>query len=205
MNEHPILFSTPMVKAILEGRKTQTRRVMLPQPKIIHEVFQYQGHVYAQTERLERDKNVLNGCVKFRYGQPDHILWVRETWYSTPDKREILGYVADGDFPHNCTYRVRPSIFLPRKFSRITLEITDIRVQRIQDISGDDAFAEGCGDIGIVPINTAMLLTNTNTIEDCHKALAVNQFHTLWDSINAKRGYSWQVNPWVWAITFKRR
>lgn len=110
-----------MVQAILDGRKTMTRRVVKPQPA--------QGAYHHHDE----DDGVAfaNPCSfhKYRYCIGDR-LWVRETWYSTPDKKELLGYVADSDIPHNQPYRIRPSIFLPRWASRITLEITGVRVER---------------------------------------------------------------------------
>ena len=87
---------------------------------------------------------------------------------------------------------------------RITLQITDMRAERLNCLTGEDAFAEGGGDIGIVPINTAMLLTGTTTIEDCHKELAKSLFIDLWDHLNSKRGYGWTLDPGVWVISFRR-
>ena len=197
MKEHPILFSTPMVQAILDGRKTQTRRVILnARPSDGFPLGKWKGY-----------------CP---YGQVGDKLWVRETWatincYDDTKPSELPHTVpfwfcdTNGDDPTGCgddKGKTRPSIFLPRWASRITLAITEIRVHRLQDISGKDAIAEGCGDIGIVPINTAMMLTNTKTIKDCHRALAANLFNERWDSINGEK-YPWERNPWVWAISFK--
>jgi hypothetical protein len=90
-----------------------------------------------------------------------------------------------------------------RKYSRITLEITNIEVQQLQNITGEDAFKEGCGDIGIVPLHTAMLATGTNNAEDCHKALAKALFIERWNDIYAKKGHGWDKNEWVWVVNFK--
>jgi hypothetical protein len=121
------------------------------------------------------------------YGRIGDSLWVRETWYSRPDNKEILGYKADGVYP-NKAYNVKPSIFMPRKFSRIDLRIIDINVERLQDITWQDAKKEGSNHslAGILPA----------TYKEC--------FKDLWDSINDKRGYSWESNPWVWVIEFKK-
>lgn len=167
MREHPILFSTNMVKAILAGRKTTTRRVI------------------KNPARYDHIRDCDFCCP---YGEVGSHLWVRETWYSSVDKKELYGYVADGDAPRGKPYRIRPSIFLPRSYSRILLEITKVSVQKLQEISETDAKNEGSNHsiAGILPA----------TYREC--------FINLWDSINAKRGYSWESNPWVWVISFER-
>ena len=97
MKEHPILFSTEMVRAILDGKKTQTRRIITPQFKQAQELFQYQGFTYIQTELLFRGKHILNGCIKCPYGQVGDRLWVRETWCDncTPSEDGVICYKAD--------------------------------------------------------------------------------------------------------------
>ena len=168
----PILFSTPMVQAILDGRKTQTRRVI----KI--------------DDAPENWRKSLAGS---RY-KPSDILWVRETWADVFGKYE---YRADYSESEN-TYRVkrygttiakwRPAIFMPRAAARIFLRVTDVRVERLQDITEDDATAEGLRiGIGGAPCFS------------CRDAFA-----ELWDKLNAKRGYGWDTNPWVWVIEFER-
>ncbi len=182
MEEYPILFSTDMVKAILEGRKTMTRRIVKPQPKRVHEVFKL----------LERDKTLLNGCIKCPYGRVDDRLWVRETWCQDLDFNGITKSVVYKASAHpNAGFKWKPSIHMFRWMSRINLEITGVRVERLQEISEADIKAEG------ISLDTDMFPT-INTIDK----LTV-RFSRLWDSINAKRGYGWSVNPWVWVIEFK--
>lgn len=184
-------MSMPMVQAILEGRKSQTRRVIKPQFKVAHEIFQYQGNTYIQTELLERNKNALNGCIKCPFGQVGSRLWVRETCQypinrdGTPVERVIYkADLSDADANNDaCDWSWKPSIFMPRWASRITLEITNIRVGRLQEITLSD-----CWDEGIAPewgIGGKI------------------RFRMLWDLINAKRGYSWESNPWCWCLSFK--
>lgn len=221
MSEHPIIFSVEMVRAILDGRKTQTRRIIKPQP------FGYRtcwsddlvaGDIYIETddslwkacESRGRNKRAAGELtpveVKCPYGKIGDRLWVRETWWDLGfwDKGEWFGRTAshkigpkyasdfepEGEIAKHkrnhlmCKWRKRPSIFMPKWFARIFLEITNIRVERVQDISLEDCKAEG--------------ISNDPT-EDWREL-----FMELWDSLNAKRGYSWQTNPWVWVITFKR-
>ena len=188
MKERPILFSGPMVKAILEGRKTQTRRVLKPQPPSI------------KGQQVWPNKNGdwsywIDGSfwqdVKCFYGVPGNRLWVRETFAKNiPWCPHGLTYRVDhidarGDGPAH-PIKWCPSIFMSRWASRITLEITGIRVERVQDISDDDAKAEGVMDIGIKA-----------------RGGYRSGFADLWDSTNAKRGLGWEQNPWVWVIEFK--
>jgi len=201
MKERPILFSGPMVRAILEGRKTQTRRVVMPQPSLVDGdgVAFFDGH--GQGGRGSRDRII--GCP---YGAPGDRLWVRETWGlfdtqpSDGPERATVFYRADPDLhPNFLKYQLwRPSIHIPRWASRLTLEVTGVRVQRVQEISEVDAAAEGAGTAAFeveVPVRAAPLRS-----PECHKA----GFAILWDSINAKRGYGWDANPWVWMIELQR-
>lgn len=173
MKERPILFSGEMVRAILDGRKTQTRRVIKPQ-----------GEPYT----IE-DVDVL----KCPYGIPGDRLWVRETFADLRGMGFGHKWAYRADTPEGSEsdririgYGVRwkPSIHMPRWASRITLEITDIRVERVQDITYIDAKAEG--------------VEYEKGYTDPREAFA-----TLWNSINAKRDYGWAMNPWVWIIEFK--
>lgn len=183
VKERPILFSGPMVRAILEGRKTQTRRVKKPQPidlGVIHIV----------------------GQIKCPYGQPGDRLWVRETF--CPDWCDEVIYRADDptgraarDAGYSHEPKWKPSIFMPRWASRIDLEVVGIRAERLQEISEDDALAEGCepgGGACSGPMDPVEYDGYT----------ASDEFAALWDSINAKRGHSWESNPWVWVVEFKR-
>jgi hypothetical protein len=186
MKEYPILFSTQMVKAILEGRKTMTRRVVKPQPEAKYSNGDWYADRYNHTDDWcfwgERDTEVRNICglplFRCPYGQTGDRLWVRETF--VPDARGKPIYRADCD---SGVIAWKPSIFMPRNFSRITLEITNVRVERLQSITAMDATKEG-----------SYLATD----KDDERG-----FVNLWDSINGKT-YPWASNPWVWVIEFKR-
>lgn len=240
MKERPILFSGPMVRAILEGRKTQTRRVMKPQPERNPHSGGWRWHppTSKYDERYDMwlpSSQWLDGLdptqcgaaaiVEFGpFGVRGDRLWVRETWGITAAKTVApftQGQVLEGeydilrrDLPLTFWYRAddpnydvmswRPSIHMPRVACRITLEITDVRVQRLQDISEADAAAEGVGRIELSP---APLLGEHMGIKMYgHPATSthVHAFRVLWDEINGNRGFGWDANPWVWAITFKR-
>jgi hypothetical protein len=195
----PILFSTPMVKAILDGRKTQTRRVVKINGQPIS----------SPEERLELTEdgliyhsvNSMSGYYKLSY-QPSDILWVRETWRATGVISEPYAYKADEEVLNllgesgqilSIRYAWRPSIFMPRAAARIFLRVTDVRAERLQDITEEDARAEGC---------------STKILNDGWKNIgtltARDEFITLWEHLNAKRGLGWDTNPWVWVISFER-
>ncbi len=210
----PIIFNGEMVKAILEGRKTQTRRVIKPQP--VFDSADLNGKPYFRWRGLERSQWALSTYCP--YGQVGDRLWVRETWaptYATggheyPDDvcwfewdEEMYGpldkdsqyldvcYRADGEGVYPAEFdmgeiRWRPSIHMPRWASRITLEITGVKVERIQDISESDVEREG----------TPMVAPRPSGVDRV-------DFAYLWDSINGKGPKRWDVNPWVWALTFK--
>ena len=189
MKERPIIFSTDMVKAILEGRKTQTRRVIKPQPdRVINGVpFEYLGHKYHDAS---------DRAIRCPYGQVGDRLWVRETWATQKSiDRFSPSYIGNAatvplwykaDAVNGRSFiglgKWRPSIFMPRWASRITLEITEVRVERLQEITFEDFKKEGIEMDGSWD----------------------GSFARLWDSLNAKRGYSWESNPWVWVISFRR-
>jgi hypothetical protein len=166
VKERPILFSGRMVQAILDGRKTMTRRVFKTAKLIPTESY---------------GKRALTRTCP--YGQPGDRLWVRET-HNTCGEKPF--YRADGEMP--LEWKWSPSVFMPRWASRITLEITAVWVERLKDITIEDAQAEG-----ITPLGTE---------GDSRRWRA--GFRELWDSLNAKRGYGWDANPWVWVISFKR-
>ena len=162
MTERPILFSAPMVRAILDGNKTQTRRVVKLKPDYM--------------ETFLRLPNKVACCP---YGQPGGRLWVRETFEDCESAlHSCVLYRADGGTPGT---KWTPSIHMPRWASRITLEITGVRVERLQDISEEDAISEGtpfpCGGW-------------------------VGGYQKLWESIHGPG--SWDLNPWVWVVEFKR-
>ena len=209
MNERPILFSAPMVRALLDGSKTQTRRAMNPQPPENWAPASYGDlHGYDRNGQLTPDKVVGWGPVNedgdqgfnCRYGQPGDRLWVREAWRVIDlancfAPREItaahrMWFEADG--PHEPPAgRYRPGMFMPRWASRITLEVAGVRVERLQDISEADAQAEGCE-------------RRNDDDEDAYVATATYRqgYRQLWNSINGAG--SWDLNPWVWVVEFKR-
>lgn len=184
----PILFSTPMVQAILAGRKTQTRRVMKPQMNLTTSQMQ----LY-----LDTIENCITKPIKPKY-QVGDILWVRETW--KPDCNNFNGYCYRADlgtetYPNNLTHW-EPSIFMPKKAARIFLRVTDVRVERLQDITGKDAESEGAFEI-----HNQLIREDIKTYDSIGKAA----FKELWDSINGKKlGYTWCDNPFCWVYSFER-
>jgi hypothetical protein len=188
MNEHPILFSTPMVTAILDARKIQTRRVV----DKLYPISNPNGNwVYVGEENggyVFKDSISSTIPLKCPYGQVGDRLWVRETFLIATDNSII--YKADNNMArHKGIWK--PSIFMPRWASRITLEIIDIKPQRLQDITHEDAISEGAKYMPAAELR--------------EERMTVPQivFAGYWDSINEKRGYGWDKNPWVWVITFK--
>lgn len=228
MKERPILFSASMVRAILEGRKTQTRRLVVHEHIAEADIFSAapvdlagrwefgvagEGGVFAHGDLL-----------RCPYGVPGDRLWVRQEHYRLghwdsvdgPRKRTRTGrqrwrFVADTSEvrfeapaafrkgrhhkdPATPAWHKRLARFMPRAFSRITLEIAEVRAQRLQKIGAEDVLAEGLGpddircdgECGATPCS-----------------LAVSAFNRLWDSINGNRA-PWSSNPWVWALTFRR-
>lgn len=182
----PIIFSTPMVQAILDGRKTMTRRVCRPLTK-------------SYDCRLRRDETPYAWLNRNGYDAPYHpgdVLWVRETWHQNYDGS--IAYKASA--PPNKGWK--PSIYMPREAARIFLRVTDVGVERVQDITDADAMAEGFEG---VPCDHPM---GRYACEDCmntgYREPPTVGFAELWDRLNAKRGYGWDANPWVWVISFDR-
>lgn len=250
MKERPILFSGAMVRALLAGTKTQTRRVVKPQPerRNIEQIGNMLGFKKRQGDGFwlwpNARERILAECP---YGQPGDRLWVRETWqvaretldYETGGEYDVfewpdelgdprlhlngdarfgmkagLFYVADGEHknpsvfynltgidnktilrPREITWR--PSIHMPRWASRITLEVTSVRVERLQDISIEDAKAEGAWG------------PDASVVEKVANHFGIHHFDTnprlayqmLWEQINGPG--SWDANPWVWVVEFR--
>jgi hypothetical protein len=203
VTEKPIFFLPEMVKAILDGRKTQTRRIVKPQPAqpmaggvgISWTWFGDRG-VFVPNGSLFGLTTAEKMGIHCPYGVPGDRLWVRERWgihqcgcrvslkaeawpEGWPLKR--LYYTADGD--SNPGFSDRSSLFMPRWASRLTLELTDVRVERVQEISDQDALAEG--------------------MIECMDVTPRDSFSYLWDQIHVKDGYHWDSNPWVWCLSFK--
>ena len=173
-----------MVRAILEGRKTQTRRVANQKlGPLFESSLKHNGHVAL---------HMMDYDIDCPYGAVGERLWVRETWQEVPDDGGTIVYRAtDPDWEATDGWTWRPSIFMCRAYSRMTLEVTDVRVQRLQEIAGEDAVAEGW------PVDQELYPTvNTHS-------KARDWYKRLWDSLNAKRGFGWATNPWVWCITFR--
>lgn len=210
MTDRPILFSAPMVRAILDGSKTQTRRIVKPvkgfescdicRPDFMTDPDKVWWHG-TETERV----GVAQSCP---YGQIGDRLWVREAFHDRGDNNiayratqtiRISGKMVEIPLrePDNAN-RWKPSIYMPRWASRITLEITDVRVERLQDISEDDAQAEGIERVG----GRYSCEPWKNYMEGRYCSAPSRSFQTLWQSINGPE--SWDANPWVWVIWFKR-
>lgn len=196
MKERPILFSTPMVRAILEGRKSQTRRIIKPQPEYSEGMSKW---VLYPKQHPTVYADLINAYKYCPYGQPGDVLWVRETWF---DAGYYFIYRADST---DDGFKWRPSIFMPKVASRLKLKVTDIRVERVQDITEEDALREGVEymDNQMVegeddPCRIYCDYTDNETI----LMSAKSSYKSLWKSINGKD--SWESNPWVWVIEFER-
>lgn len=187
----PILFSAPMVRALLDGSKTQTRRIVKPQPTHFNPVG---------VPRRAVPTGGPSDVIRCPYGQPGDRLWVREAYRTVAEAdalppRELtpahrIWYEADT--PHQPgAGKLRPGMFMPRWASRITLEITGVRVERLQDISEIDALAEG--------VRRYSMLEQIQAGQD---RWARHAYRSLWEQINGPG--SWDANPFVWVVEFKR-
>ncbi len=199
--ERPILFSAPMVRAILAGTKTQTRRMVKGIPLLW----------LSQSVGFTPEFVALPDNDACPYGEPGDRLWVRETFYhepadyvreasvSIPSRPAITVYRADGGFDadqFDAGCKWQPSIHMPRNLSRITLEITGVRVERLQDISEADARAEG------IVHSTRFGGYHTEDGRHFHAADPRQSYASLWEQINGPG--SWDANPWVWVLEFRR-
>ena len=220
--EKPILFKTEMVQAILAGKKSMTRRIIKPQPNgqlkcvIKHETKGRSCWMEDNADQLSKD-------FKFhKYYEVGDILWVRETWaklcrvdengYTHYDEETIYYaadggpsidlYDADGFLLDDQNMKWRPSIFMPRYAARLFLKVKDIRVERLQDITEEDARSEGIKWTNEGPLHAHYLNHNLNAF--LNFKTSKEAFSSLWDNINLKRGYGWGINPWVWVVEFER-
>jgi hypothetical protein len=205
MKERPILFSGQMVRAILEGRKTQTRRIVKPQPtKDYVTLMPLSGELVGVTKHGGPIDN--RGWLHCPYGKPGDRLWVRETWgkvhYEGVDESPTIFYRADErDQERDELTRWRPSIHMPRWASRINLEVVSVRVERLQDISEEDAMSEGIESWEERGVDDAQDYYR-DYVTGGHVYNAKDSFRSLWQSINGPG--SWEANPWVWVVEFKR-
>lgn len=198
----PILFNTEMVRAILDGRKTCTRRAVKPTPKYF-EVNENPVYIYDAEPAMGR---IYPPC------QPEDVLYVRETWgIYTESWIDADYFMYKADYPANATTythqegnicdlpRWRPSIHMPKEAARIWLKVTDVRVERLQDITEDGAKVEGAID------NRGLIHSPENEYDRIHTAR--EHFIGIWDNTINKSDfdiYGWDANPWVWVISFGR-
>jgi hypothetical protein len=208
MKERPILFSGDMVRAILEGRKTQTRRLIKPQPDYFYNMVMGDPRpIKGLSYGAVKSGNDIQ--IKCPFGQPGDRLWVRETWCEFP--KFEYHYRADW-----CTERDeefwqavsdmkwRPSIHMPREASRILLEIDEIRVERLADITEEDAKAEGLDFRSYLYKDGDDTRYTESNLPVVFGVTFRNSFAGLWDSIYAKQGAGWDANPWVWVVKLHR-
>ncbi|MBC7340910.1 MAG: hypothetical protein H5U02_00390 [Clostridia bacterium] len=221
-SEKPVIFSTEMVRAVLDGRKTQTRRVIKSQP------FRNDDgsfELYSETGSISvvSYEEFLKMCPF----QPGVILWVRETHYRwTGCNSPPPGWMMIDDNPYNARAYLDneeagalykrgaavkvPAIHMPRKAARLFLRVKNIRVERLQDVTEEDAIAEGMLSLNGFLLDHSgewcrytVMAAKSQGRERPGKADHIGGFAYIWDRINAKRGYGWNVNPWVWVIDFE--
>lgn len=225
MKDHPILFSAPMVRAILAGTKTQTRRPVKPQPYSValvasgNHLFDYRSDLNDYSRVVPMEKAVKL-CP---YGQPGDRLWVRETfqidaprdgtWHDTQwygCKGSLVSEIPERfQHPRFCNYAAdwlhgrikwRPGIHMPRWASRITLLVKEVRIERLQSISEADAIAEGIEKRANAGQDSARWRVYGTV--DTYTSDPVSSYQSLWESINGAG--SWKANPWVFVITYER-
>jgi len=225
MRERPILFSSPMVRALLAGTKTQTRRIMKPQPEEMA-MGNWKWHPRGKPMLECMWHETANGVLPHHcpYGLRGDRLWVRESFSKHtrntdphylpadyPDEAMGCWYWADGNPEYGDWTKPKPSIHMPRWASRITLEITGVRVQRLQGISEEDAKAEGLTAItkdgtlikyGIPDRDGLPGMDNDGMAWSDWEVDPRRAYRRLWESINGAG--SWDANPWVWCVSFRR-
>lgn len=188
----PIIFNTEMVRAILDERKTQTRRIIKNKnwPVPIADGFEWcfhetkDGSFEIGAVNKSTGEGSVHSYIKCPYGKPGDLLWVRETW-AMFGMDFIYKSECDGN---EKGFKWKPSIHMPRSACRLFLKIKDIRVERVQDISEKDSGEEG--------ISQGQAWGEGLSYKEI--------FRKLWNSINEKRGFGWDVNPWVWVVEFER-
>lgn len=219
----PILFNTEMVRAILDGRKTVTRRLVKPKSKNacgFYVTFRKSDNAfmgvydYDENEKQFDNSQTPPACI-------GDVLYVRETWcYHKDAKKPWYGYKADGDF-RDVDLKWHPSLHMPKEAARIFLKVKDVRVERLRDITEEQALSEGVPDDTDYPISKVYcprchgdglvgdLSESLGFMEvECHECdTAVKRFKHLWDFTIKKSDlarYGWDANPFVWVIEFER-
>lgn len=197
------IFFTENIDTIIAGKKTQTRRVIKPQPMFALKK-KLNGNWYQWSDSPKAD-DIRDSEWGLRHDpryHPGDILWVRETWCkyvpehvidnvyaykadATPDSEEARQQYVKAGYP----YKWRSPRYMPREAARLFLRVTDVRIERLHDISAADALAEGMA--GKYIIGSSL----------CPE---IEKYRELWDHLNAKRGYGWDINPWVWVYEFER-
>lgn len=212
--ERRIIFSTPMVQAIIDGRKTQTRRIVKP-PPMLSDTVVYYNELLGEW-RWINERTDEGGALRCPYGGVGGVLWVREAFHTSPHFKCL--YRADYDDDARPPKVVapggwKPSIHMPRRLSRIDLEITGLRVERLQDISREDAIAEGLDPTHIDSLGRQQWKVYPHQDGTPGEEVAayvgrpttskpIDSYKSLWLSINGPG--SWDANPFVWVIEFKR-
>lgn len=245
MKERPIIMTGESVRAILDGRKTQTRRVITPSRYMLRYTKERHDGFASLAQANEAAASAARSHLAMGYddacpsGQPGDHLWVRESFaigraalpngvgfvpftgtialHVNPGADEKVVYKAGNEYPLGDQPPWRPSIHMPRRASRLTLEITSVRVERLQEISKADALAEGtripvtekqtpCLQLsGKYPACQYPPFNSRETIKTARLADWLRAYYaSTWDNLNAKRGFPWSSNPWVWVIEFKR-
>lgn len=202
-----ILFNAEMVRAILDGRKSCTRRL------VKNDVEAVLNSPYHKAHPEVEDKQIINKLCNPPY-QPGDILYVRETWHKYIKRvgngeschlEEFYGYKASVANSEDANEPWKPSIHMPKKAARIWLKVTDVRVERLKDITPKDAENEGVGNLFYEDIGYSE--KNYGTEVDPEYGIAKEQFAWLWESTIKKSDidrYGWSANPWVWVIGFER-
>lgn len=195
VKEIPMLFSTPMVQAIINGTKTQTRRLLNPQPKVDKD----SGYVFFDNAN-EVPLDIHNWTEKLlddAKWQPEDEIWVRETFCPTES-----GFLYKADIPVLAGgIKWKPSLFMPKAACRIFLDTTEVSIERLQAISLEDAIAEGIERLPNTNGNMAFRNYSVKPEEQTHPLIPYTSYKTLWQKINGVE--SWDQNPWVWKISFK--
>ena len=203
--ERPILFSGPMVRAILSGQKKITRRVIKPQPEAGNEIARIDDapgwwEVTPLPEFGGCMPNISRGEVACPFGKMGDHLWVRESFVDRYFDDNRPAYRADyTDAVRDVVPEPKwtPSIHMPRALSRITLRIASVRAERLQDMTWGEVYAEGVGDV-----DPSTFEGDSFDAFDA-KETAFDRFKELWDGLNAARGFGWDANPWVWRVEFR--